>query len=35
MQTLVEISADKNSTIIFPLPVEMLSGIIENLGRNR
>lgn len=35
MQTLVEISADKNSTIVFPLPVEMLSGIIENLGKKK
>lgn len=35
MQTLVEISADKNSTIIFPLPVEMLSGIIDNIGKKK
>lgn len=35
MQTLVEISADKNSTIVFPLPVEMLSGIIDNIGKKK
>lgn len=35
MQTLVEISADKNSTIVFPLPVEMLSGIIDSLGKKK
>ncbi len=35
MQTLVEISSDKNSTIIFPLPVDMLNGIIEGLGNKK
>ena len=27
LQTLTQISAEKNSTIIFPLPIEMLGGI--------
>jgi regulator of protease activity HflC (stomatin/prohibitin superfamily) len=27
MQTLVEISGEKNSTIIFPLPIELLAGL--------
>lgn len=29
LQTLVEISAEKNSTILFPIPLEMLRGIFE------
>lgn len=29
LQTLVEIAADKNSTVVFPLPVELLGGIAE------
>ena len=27
LQTLTEISAEKNSTIIFPLPIEMLNAL--------
>ena len=35
LQTLSEISAEHNSTIIFPLPIELLTGIIGNLdGQN-
>lgn len=29
LQTLTEISAEKNSTVIFPLPIELLSGIMK------
>ena len=29
MQTLVEISAEKNSTVIFPLPIELLTPFLE------
>jgi len=29
LQTLTEISAEKNSTIIFPLPIDMLSGFFK------
>ena len=29
LQTLTTISAEKNSTIIFPLPIEMLKGIVS------
>ena len=32
LQTLTNISAEKNSTIIFPLPIEMLS-LIKNYGK--
>ena len=32
LQTLSQISAEKNSTIIFPLPIEMLS-LIKNYGK--
>jgi regulator of protease activity HflC (stomatin/prohibitin superfamily) len=32
LQTLTEIAAEKNSTIIFPLPIEFLSGLARLLG---
>jgi regulator of protease activity HflC (stomatin/prohibitin superfamily) len=32
LQTLTEIAAEKNSTIIFPLPIEFLSGLTRLLG---
>ncbi len=31
LQTLTQISAEKNSTIVFPLPVELLGGL-KNIG---
>jgi regulator of protease activity HflC (stomatin/prohibitin superfamily) len=31
LQTLTEIAEEKNSTIIFPLPVDLLSGIVKRL----
>jgi regulator of protease activity HflC (stomatin/prohibitin superfamily) len=34
LQTLVEISAERNSTIVFPLPVELLSGLNHLLSRD-
>jgi hypothetical protein len=33
MQTLTEIAGDKNSTIVFPLPVDMLKPLYESLQR--
>jgi erythrocyte band 7 integral membrane protein len=30
LQTLTSISAEKNSTIIFPIPIEMLRGLSKN-----
>lgn len=30
LQTLNTIAAEKNSTIIFPLPLEMMQGFIKN-----
>jgi regulator of protease activity HflC (stomatin/prohibitin superfamily) len=32
LQTLTEISVEKNSTIIFPVPVDMLKGLLGNMG---
>jgi regulator of protease activity HflC (stomatin/prohibitin superfamily) len=32
LQTLTEISAEKNSTIIFPLPIDIISFLIDSLG---
>lgn len=29
LQTLVEIGAEKNTTVVFPLPIDMLSSIIR------
>ena len=33
LQTLSEIATEKNSTIIFPVPVNMMQGLAEKLGR--
>jgi len=33
LQTLTEISAEKNSTIIFPLPIELLHTFLDNSGK--
>jgi regulator of protease activity HflC (stomatin/prohibitin superfamily) len=30
LQTLTEIASEKNSTIIFPLPMELINGLLEN-----
>ncbi|MBN1824664.1 MAG: slipin family protein [Candidatus Eisenbacteria bacterium] len=35
LQTLTEVSAEKNSTIIFPLPLEMIEGLFRKLGGHR
>ncbi|MBN3857003.1 slipin family protein [Paraburkholderia sp. Ac-20340] len=32
LQTLTTIAADKNSTIVFPLPIELISAVMERLG---
>src|SRR5690242_13875534 len=39
LQTLTEIAAEKNSTIVFPLPLELLQGFLRlpgptNVGQN-
>ena len=37
LQTLVEIAAEKNSTIVFPLPIELLEGldlVVRRLAKN-
>jgi regulator of protease activity HflC (stomatin/prohibitin superfamily) len=34
LQTLVEISSEKNSTIVFPLPIELVRAYIEGQTRN-
>lgn len=33
LETLTVIAADKNSTIVFPLPVDLLGPLLEHLGR--
>jgi hypothetical protein len=35
MQTLGTIAGDKTSTIVFPLPIELLSGLAELKEENR
>jgi regulator of protease activity HflC (stomatin/prohibitin superfamily) len=34
MQTLTEIAVEKNSTIIFPLPIDLLEGLLPNLFKS-
>ena len=36
LQTLTEIAGEKNSTIIFPLPMELINGLLEknHQGKN-
>jgi hypothetical protein len=34
LQTLTEISSEKNSTIIFPLPIELLNIFMKHFGKN-
>jgi len=33
LQTLTTIAADKNSTIVFPLPIDLLSAVMERFGK--
>jgi regulator of protease activity HflC (stomatin/prohibitin superfamily) len=33
LQTLVEIGTEKNTTIVFPLPIDILGAIVQNLDR--
>lgn len=35
LQTLTEISSDKNSTIIFPIPIDLLKPFMEKLGTDK
>lgn len=35
LQTLTEIAGEKNSTIAFPLPMELLKGLFENKGEKK
>jgi regulator of protease activity HflC (stomatin/prohibitin superfamily) len=32
LQTLVEVGAEKNSTIVFPVPLELFKGLVDRLG---
>ncbi len=32
MQTVLELGADQNSTIVFPLPMDIMGGFMDNLG---
>jgi hypothetical protein len=32
LQTLIEIGVEKNTTIVFPLPMDLLSGLAARLG---
>jgi hypothetical protein len=34
LQTLTEIAAEHNSTIVFPLPIDLLRGFLEGPPRN-
>ncbi len=33
LQTLTEIGVEKNTTIVFPVPVDLLAGLLEHLGK--
>jgi regulator of protease activity HflC (stomatin/prohibitin superfamily) len=33
LQTLTTIAADKNSTIVFPLPIDLLNAVLDRLGK--
>ncbi|MFH1276967.1 MAG: slipin family protein [Candidatus Eisenbacteria bacterium] len=33
LQTLTEVSAEKNSTILFPIPIELFKGIFDSMNR--
>jgi regulator of protease activity HflC (stomatin/prohibitin superfamily) len=33
LQTLTEVAAEKNSTLIFPLPIDLIKPFMENLGK--
>ncbi len=35
LQTLTEIAAENNSTIIFPLPIELLKSFFPNSAQNK
>ncbi len=32
LQTVLELGADQNSTIVFPLPMDLMSGVMETMG---
>jgi hypothetical protein len=35
LQTLTEVASDKNSTIIFPVPIDLISPFIESLSKKK
>jgi regulator of protease activity HflC (stomatin/prohibitin superfamily) len=35
LQTLTEIGAEKNTTVVFPLPIDLVTAFMDNLGGNR
>jgi len=34
LQTLIEIAGDKNSTTIFPIPIDLLTPFINKMGKS-
>lgn len=34
LQTLLELGADQNSTVVFPIPIDIVSPFLERLGKN-
>src|SRR5579884_2662200 len=34
LQTLMDIGAEKNTTIVFPLPIDLMGSLIDNMGRD-
>jgi regulator of protease activity HflC (stomatin/prohibitin superfamily) len=35
LQTLTEIATEKNSTIVFPIPIELISAVMDKLGASK
>lgn len=33
LQTILELGADQNSTVVFPLPIDILGGFMDNMGK--
>ncbi|MCK5567703.1 MAG: slipin family protein, partial [Actinomycetia bacterium] len=35
LQTLKEIATEQNSTIVFPVPIDLVNAFIENMGKKK
>ena len=35
LQTLTEVASEKNSTIIFPVPIDLIAPFLENAKKNK